>query len=121
MEYRVGQKIYFKEEKKPYKIRACDERFLICTKPYNFRKETVIYTIVDLKENVRGRDGYAFGPYSYYKQDDCDIYLKELQKGAKIEEANDIVFKTHVGMIEDVGAGHVSYRHRIPLNIEKIA
>lgn len=96
--YEAGGKIYFLEEKMPYTIRACDERFLICTKPYNFKKHTVIYTIVDLKENIRGTDGYSISPYSYNSQEDCDKYLKELQ----------------------IGDSHVSYRNRIPLKIVKV-
>lgn len=96
--YKPGQKIYFEEEKKPYKIRACDERYLVCTKPYNFKKETVIYTMVDLQEGIRGTDGYSLGCYSYYPQEDCDNYLKELENG-EIE---------------------ISRRNRIKLNIVKV-
>lgn len=80
MKYKVGDKIYFAEEKKPYTIRACDERFLICTKPYNFKPKTVIYTIVDLKEGIRGTDNYSIGWCDYYKTGDCKKMLKELQK-----------------------------------------
>ena len=42
---KVGDKIRFAEEKKPYTIRACDDRFLVCTKPYNFRPKTMLYII----------------------------------------------------------------------------
>jgi hypothetical protein len=79
--FKPGMKIWFKEEKRSYTIRACNERYLVCTKPYNFRKETVIYSMVDLWEGIRGRDGYVFSPYSYYTQEDCDAYLKELING----------------------------------------
>ncbi len=98
MKYKKGDKIWFAEEKKPYTIRACDDRYLICTKPYNFKPQTVLYTIVDLKEQIRGTDGYCIGPYSYYDQEDCDDYLKELQ----------------------TNESHISYRNRIELNIVKI-
>ena len=80
MKYKIGDKIYFAEEKKPYTIRACDERFLICTKPYNFKPKTVIYTIVDLKEGIRGTDNYSIGWCDYYTTRDCKRMLKELQK-----------------------------------------
>ena len=82
MEYKVGDKIYFAEEKKPYTVRACDERFLICTKPYNFKPKMVIYTIVDLKEKIRGTDNYSIGWCDYYYTKDCKKILKELQKTA---------------------------------------
>ncbi len=120
MEYKQGQKIYFEGEKRPYKIRACDDRFLICTKPYNFRKNTVLYTIVDLKENIRGTDGYSLGPYDYYEQADCEAFLKELQEGERIRERNKIAFNQPDGIIEDIGAGHISYRNRIELKISKV-
>ena len=96
--YSKGQKIWFEEEKHPYTIRACDDRYLVCTKPFNLRKKTVMYTMVDLHENIRGTDGYAIGPYDYYNQADCDSYLKELQNG-EIE---------------------ISSRNRISLNIKKV-
>lgn len=95
MKYNVGDKIRFAEEKRPYKVRACDERFLVCTKPYNLRPQTVIYTIVDLKAGIRGTDGYSIGPYSYYSDNDCINYLKELKSGES----------------------YISYRNRIELNI----
>lgn len=104
MKYNVGDRIYFAEEKKPYKIRACGERFLICTKPYNFRPKTVVYTIVDLKEGIRGTDGYSISPYDYYKDEDCQEYLHEL------ETSKDRLFD----------GAHVSYRNRIELNITKV-
>ena len=117
---RVGQKVYFAEEKRPYTIKACDDRFLICTKPYNLRKNTVLYTIVDIVEGIRGTDGYSLGPYDYTTTEDCEAFLKELQEGEKIRERNKIAFNQPDGIIEDIGAGHISYRNRIGLNITKI-
>lgn len=95
MRYSVGDRIRFKEEKRPYTVRACDERFLVCTKPYNLRPHTVQYTIVDLVEEIRGTDGYSISPYDYYSDKDCQDYLEELQSGES----------------------HISYRNWIPLNI----
>ena len=72
MKYNKGQKIWFAEEKCPYTIRACNERYLICTKPY--RPKTVMYTIVDLEEEIRGTDGYSIGPYDYYSSNKSILY-----------------------------------------------
>ena len=58
--YPAGSKIKFAEEKQRYTVRAASERFLICTKPYN-PKRTVIYTVVDLVENIRGTENLIFG------------------------------------------------------------
>lgn len=44
---KVGDKIKFKSEKQRYIVKAKDNRYLICTKPFNLQK-TVLYTIVDL-------------------------------------------------------------------------
>lgn len=96
--YKQGDKVYFIGERMGYTIRACDDRYLICTKPYNFRPNTCIYTIVDLQENIKGMDSYIIGPYDYWSQEDCDNGLKELQDGTM----------------------KLSYRHREPINIDHI-
>ena len=116
--YNVGDKIWFAEEKKPYTVRACDERFLVCTKPYNLRPKTVIYTIVDLEEGIRGTDNYSIGPYDYYYTKDCEGLLLELQQWAngiktEIEEGQEYV-------IEPLYGTQISHRNRIELNIVKV-
>lgn len=93
--YNVGDRIKFKEEKQRYTIQACDERFLICTKPFNARK-TVLYTIADLKKQIRGTENLIFC-MGFETRELCQEALERLQKGES----------------------EVSYRNRIPLNIEK--
>jgi len=82
MNYKVGDKIYFKGEKFPYVIQACDERFLVCTKPFNLQ-HTVQYTIVDLEKGIRGADNYWKwgGHYDYSKQEECQKCLIDLYRG----------------------------------------
>ena len=75
--FTYGQKIRFASEKRPYTIRACDERFAICTKPFNLKK-TVLYTIVDLKKNVRGTENLLFCP-GYETDLNCRKALERLQ------------------------------------------
>lgn len=75
------KKIYFEEEKRPYKVRAYDGQYAICTKPYNFRKNTVFYTIVDFKNKIRGTDNMVFSIYDYYSDEDCQSALKDLISG----------------------------------------
>lgn len=90
----VGNKVYVPGEKRPYTVRARDERFIICTKPYN-PQHTVLYFIVDLEKRRRGPDNMVF--CSGYETDEhCLERLKELQSGT----------------IE------LSYRRSIPLDIE---
>ena len=95
--FKPGMKVWFAGESRSYTIRCCSERYLVCTKPYNFKKNTVIYTMVDLWEGIRGRDGYSIGAYDYYEQEDCEKYLQELVNG----EIN------------------ISHRHYEPLSIYK--
>ena len=97
MEYKVGDKIKFAEEKSPYTIRACDNRYLICTKPYN-PKRTVLYTIVDLQEGIRGANFFIFNIYDYVFTSECRLCLRDLISGQC----------------------EISHRNRIKLNIEKI-
>ena len=100
MKFNKGQKIWFAEEKRPYTIRACNERYLICTKPFNLQPKTVMYTIVDLEEEIRATDGYRIGPYVYYSQEDYDAYLKELEERVKREKENDSI------IIQDLSSTH---------------
>lgn len=80
MKYKVGDKIYFKEEKRPYTVMACDDQYLVCTKPFNLKKGVVQYTIVDLKEEIRGADNYwKWGGFNDYRtKEECEEVLTEL-------------------------------------------
>ena len=101
--YKVGDKIHFAEEKRPYTIQACDKRYLICTKPFNL-KHTVLYTIVDLVEGIRGADNYWKwgGRFEYETQEGCEQAFKGLR-------ANPFEF--------DSDAIEISHRNRVKLNI----
>lgn len=91
-----GQKIWFIEEKKPYKIIVCDDRYAICTKPFNLKK-TVLYTIIDKKENIRGTENLIFC-MGFETYSDCCEALDRLNKKES----------------------EISHRNRIELNILKI-
>lgn len=94
MRAEVGDRVFVPKEKRPYRVRARDDRYIICTKPFN-PKHTVLYFIVDLKRKMRGPDDRIF--CSGYETDEhCTERLKELQDG-EIE---------------------VSMRRGIPLDIE---
>ena len=94
MKVNVGDRVYIPKEKRPYKVRARDDRYIICTKPYN-PQHTVMYFIIDLEEQRRGPDNMVFC-FGYESDEDCMERLKELQEG-KIE---------------------VSRRRDVPLDIE---
>ncbi len=56
----VGDKIWFREEKRGYTVRASNVAFVILTKPMNAKK-TVLYTIIDWESGVRGTENLIFG------------------------------------------------------------
>lgn len=93
----IDDKIKFEGEKHRYTVQACDERFIIATKPFNAQK-TVLYTIIDLERKVRGRDNLIFS-HGYESRSDCEENLLRLQEGSM----------------------EVSYRHFAPLSAEEIS
>ena len=77
MRAQVGDKVYVPKEKKPYRVKARDDRYIICTKPCF---GTVLYFIVDLEERWRAPDNMIFCS-GYETDEDCKERLEELQKG----------------------------------------
>lgn len=97
----VGSKVKFAKEKRPYTVQASNDRFAVCTKPFNPQR-TVLYTIIDFKENVRGPENLIFGMGAETREQ-CEEMLARLN-----------------GEDKTLGATEVSHRHRIDLDIEKI-
>ena len=103
MKFQVGQKIKFRRGKQRFTVRACNERFAICTKPFNPR-HTVIYTIIDLEEGVRGTENLVFGMGA-----ETDQQCQEMLTRLTTPQKSGIGFQTEV-----------SHRNRIDLDIESI-
>jgi hypothetical protein len=80
-EIHKGDSIWFEVNKKPFRVRECNDRFAICTQPFNFKPKTVIYTIIDFDRNVRGEDNLIFSVYDYYSDEDCKNAMEDLMKG----------------------------------------
>ena len=76
---KVGDPVYVWGETRPYRVKCRDERFIICTKPFN-PKRTVMYFIIDLELGMRGPDNMVFC-CGYETQEQCEERLKELQNG----------------------------------------
>lgn len=130
MKIPVGSKIKFREEKLRYTVQASDERFVICTKPFNLMKSytrpkrcTVLYSIIDFKENVRGPENLIFGMGAETRQD-CREMLERLNGYESPEERAESIECYKQAGIEGPPPppthSEVSYRHRIELDIEKI-
>ena len=76
---KVGDRVYVPTDKRPYTVKARDERYIICTKPFAAR-HTVLYFIIDLKEKWRAPDNMIFCS-GYETDEQCRERLRELQKG----------------------------------------
>ena len=76
---KTGDPVYLPCETRPYRVRCRDERYIICTKPFNLQR-TVLYFIVDLQEHLRGPDNMVFC-FGYETNEQCMERLKELQEG----------------------------------------
>jgi len=97
----VGDKVKFKSERMRYTVQACNDRFVVCTKPFNPLK-TCLYTIIDFDECVRGTENLIFCA-GFEDRKACEEALKRLTAD-----------------VLDVNRSEVSHRNRIPLDIEKI-
>lgn len=74
-----GDKVFIRDEKRPYRVRCRNDRYIICTKPFN-PKRTVYYFIADLQEGVRGTDDRIFCS-GYETDEQCRERLRELAEG----------------------------------------
>lgn len=96
----VGDFLTFPEEKRKYEIRAKGDRYMVCTKPFF---KTVLYSVVDLEEGVRGTENLVFGAGAETNED-CAEMLMRLEGRCP-----------HRGIQTEV-----SHRNRIPLGIKTI-
>lgn len=94
-----GAKVKFENEKRPYTVICTSNRYTICTKPLNIH-HTVLYTIIDWEEQVRGPEDLVFGMGAETKEQCLDMLIR-LTDG-------------HPSRSE------VSHRHRVWLDIEKL-
>ena len=74
-----GDPVYVHNEVRPFRVKCRDERYIICTKPFNLQR-TVRYFIADLELGIRGPDNMVFCS-GYETQEQCEERLKELQSG----------------------------------------
>jgi hypothetical protein len=75
---KIGDKIYWKNEKKGYIIKAKDKRYIIATKKLF---GNIYYSILDLEKGICSTNNYVFNPYDYDNQEEIDKSLIDLNKG----------------------------------------
>lgn len=106
MELKVDQKVYFEGENLPYNIMAASDRYAIASRnidlsedaslleqevemgafltieeAYEYYKSDAVYSILDLKKNIRGADNWIFGRYDYLNHSDCEKAILDLTSG----------------------------------------
>jgi hypothetical protein len=94
LDVQVGGKVKFLNDRCKYTVQARSERYIICTRKFI---KTVMYTIVDLQEQIRGTDNLVFG-MGYESKEDCEDNLKRLVDGEM----------------------EVSHRNRVKLDVEEV-
>ena len=95
MKVKVGDKVYVPGESRPYKVMARDDRYIICTKPFN-PKHTVLYFIVDLVEKWRAPDDRLFCA-GYETMEQCENRLNDLQTGKiKLSKRRGVALDTNI-------------------------
>lgn len=72
---KVGNKVKFKEDKRPYTVKASRGKFAICTYP---AFGTAVYCIIDFDREIRSPNDYTFNPFDYTKQEDIDRCMDDL-------------------------------------------
>lgn len=75
----VGSRVKFAGEKQRFTVQAASERFAVCTKPFNPRR-SVIYTIVDFEQGIRGTENLIFCA-GFETREDCLEALARLEAG----------------------------------------
>ncbi len=72
----VGTRIKFFSEKKAYTVQASNRFFSVCTKPFNAKK-TVIYSVIDWYNQIRGTENLIFG-FGAETKEQCEEMLDRL-------------------------------------------
>jgi hypothetical protein len=98
----VGDRLRFEEEKQAYTIQAKGDRYAVCTKPFNL-KRTVLYTVVDVENQIRGTENLIFGDGAETREE-CEEMLARL-------EGRDV----NLGFTTEI-----SRRNNVPLNVQEI-
>lgn len=103
---RQGQKVYFLEDARPFKVMATSDRYVIVSrklcKKYDWNllqfeverraswsleeawesnKDLPVYSILDFKENKRNCDDRVFGCFDYFLIEDCISSIADLESG----------------------------------------
>lgn len=79
LQLKPGDRVLFAHEKVPFVVQASDERYAVCTRPFNPQR-TVQYTVVDAVEGVRGTEDLIFCMGAETREQ-CEQMLARLASG----------------------------------------
>ncbi len=113
---KINSDVFFNGEKLPFKVKAFDGRFAVCTRNFDKKEDDailshkvemndyfskkeafndlqneVVYTLIDFKNVVRSTNDFVFNPYDFKKDEDIKQCLSDLKSGeCKLSERNKI-------------------------------
>lgn len=120
--FSVGKKVYFTNEKLPYKVMAVSERYAVVSRKLNRRedakllhyqvkaggyltfteafehnKQSPVYSLIDFEENIKAPDNLVLGFYDYSTESGCEEAIKDLESGElKLSHRNRCVLSVDV-------------------------
>lgn len=99
-----GQLVFFTDEKLPYTVKAVSARYAVVVRPldtveddhllefevemdaysskeeaYDSLKDSPVYSLLDVVKNIRSTNDLVFDPYDYFKDEDCQSCLSDLE------------------------------------------
>lgn len=94
----VGSKLRFEGEKQMFTVQASNRVYSVCTKPLNMirrrgggkyeHEKTVLYTIVDWRNGIRGTENLVFG-FGAETKEQCEEMLERITNaGSDISHRN---------------------------------
>lgn len=122
---KLNQEIYFVGENLPMIVRATSERYAVASRKFNKKEDdevlsnsvergeylskdeaffdledAPIYTLIDLKEGVRGASNHLFCLYDYFNNEECAEVIRLLEKGGmEISHRNRVELKIDLNKI----------------------
>lgn len=135
--------VHFKEDSLPYDIKAIDDNYVVTSRVLNIDednsllenkvdmnvyldikeafenlKDSPVYSIIDLKNNVRASDNLIFGTIDYFDEDSCLECLKKLNNGdIGLSKRTSIPLNINIEKTIEENCKNLSYNECIELSL----
>ncbi|WP_130806492.1 hypothetical protein [Senegalia massiliensis] len=91
----VGSLVAFDDEDLVFEVIAKDEKFAVCTNnDLGPTTDDTVYTIIDLKENIRGPHNIVFNSYDFTDVEDMNQMINDLN------DSNNTIEISHRNRVE---------------------